>query len=62
MAAPYDFSFFREAVATARSIDPDFAPSRDHALLSGSDRLLGPVATEALINPLRRVKRSLHGR
>lgn len=62
MAAPYDFAFFRDAVAKAQTIDPNFTPSREHALLSWCDRVAGPVATEALISPLRWSKQILYGR
>jgi len=62
MAAPYDFAFFQEAAEKANDIDPEFTPPRDRALLSWFDRLVGPVATEALINPLRRSKQFFYGR
>lgn len=61
MAAPYDFSFFREAVAKAKTIDPEFTPPRDRPLLAMCDRVVGPVVTEALINPLRRSKQFFYG-
>jgi glycosyltransferase involved in cell wall biosynthesis len=60
MAAPYDFSFFRESVEKAETICPSFRPEREQPVLEWLDRHIGPQQTEALINPLRRAKRYLY--
>ena len=60
MAAPYDFSFFRDAIEKADTIYPGFRPDRGQPVLEWLDRHIGPQKTEALINPLRRAKRYLY--
>lgn len=60
MAAPYDFSFFRDAVEQAKTICPEFYPDRDQRILNWLDRRIGPQNTEALTITLRRAKRYLY--
>lgn len=60
MAAPYDFSLFRNAVEQAKTICPEFYPDRAQPILNWLDRRIGPQNTESLIIPLRRAKRYLY--
>jgi len=54
--APADFRRFRARWRRIRDIDPRYYPPRSHRLLKFFDYVLGPVATERLINPVRVLK------
>jgi glycosyltransferase involved in cell wall biosynthesis len=54
--APHDFGRFVSMYEQIRDISPDFSPPRSQSLLRMFDRMIGPVLTERIINPLRILK------
>lgn len=59
MFAPYDIEMFENVWVQIETIAPGFCPNRSVSILSVSDKLIGPLHTERIINPFRKLKNRL---
>jgi len=61
MLAPYDWESGYRWLRRAMEIDEGLSPPRGNRTLSVMDRVLSPLATEKLVNPLRKYRLSFRG-
>lgn len=54
IVSAYDLSTFKEIYRKIQALHPSFTPSREHALMSALDTLIGAHRTEYITYPLRR--------